>query len=207
MAYYLSLSEAEPKRLRLSTLVLLYLLLQNRIFHPTHSYSLLHIHYSRISIPSYLSFMAHTKFFNTLPPPASSSRAPHRPTPALSLLGLPAGEEAEAQQGRPRASPPPLRRGEPHQPASSSVGTRAASPTVRRRQPRGAARRRGGAPAPSSRGGAPGSRAPPRAAGGGELQAASRAAQSSSSSSRHGGPPPARRTCSGGPARAATTAS
>jgi hypothetical protein len=47
--------------LRLSTLVLLHLLIQNGIFHPTHSYSLLHIHYSRICIPSYLSFMAHTK--------------------------------------------------------------------------------------------------------------------------------------------------
>jgi hypothetical protein len=50
--------------LRLSTLVLLHLLLQNGIFYPTHSYSLLHIHYSRIRIPSYLSFMAHTKYFN-----------------------------------------------------------------------------------------------------------------------------------------------
>jgi hypothetical protein len=66
--------------MRLFTLVLLHLLLQNGIFNSTHSYSLLHIHYSRIRIPSYLSFTAHTKYFN--PPPLSSGFSPP-PNPSV----------------------------------------------------------------------------------------------------------------------------
>jgi hypothetical protein len=49
--------------LRPSTLVVLQNLLQNRIFHPCHRNSLLHIHYYRIHAPPYFSFIPTTKLW------------------------------------------------------------------------------------------------------------------------------------------------
>jgi hypothetical protein len=102
--------------MRLFTLVLLHLLLQNGIFNSTHSYSLLHIHYSRIRIPSYLSFTAHTKYFN--PPPLSSGFSPPPQSICFSARPLRPGDASHAEhrrgkvellytRTRPTRTPPP----------------------------------------------------------------------------------------------------
>jgi hypothetical protein len=84
---------AESECVRLSTLVLLHILLQNRIFLPRHRDPLLHIHFSCIRLPLFLSFIPTTRSHSNFLSPPHQLPPPHAdtPTPALSsaLLAAP----------------------------------------------------------------------------------------------------------------------
>jgi hypothetical protein len=98
--------------IRPSTLVLLHLLIQNGIFHPTHPYSLLYTYFSRIHHPSYFSFIpttGPTHLFYHLPPSPPPPRlyplrSPHQPTHRTLAAVRGWGTVALPRGGRPAPS-------------------------------------------------------------------------------------------------------
>jgi hypothetical protein len=114
---------------RPSTLVFRQNLLQNRIFRPPHPNSLLHVHYSRIHLPSYSSFIPTTgpTFFFPLPllpvptyppiPLPPRTRAGHASSPTLAGGARRGRGEARTSDGGLELDNPLSRR-----PLSSTAG-------------------------------------------------------------------------------------